>query len=52
MILGSGILSLLQSKYFFEEYIKLGFNAVYNMFVTGAEELTFNILDARGEKSR
>lgn len=50
MILNSDILSLLQSKSFFEEYMNLGFSTVYNMFVTGAEELTFNLLDACGEK--
>ena len=50
MILGSGILSLLQSKSFLEEYMKLGFSAVYNMFVTRAEELIVNLLDAYGEK--
>lgn len=30
--------------------MKLGFSTVYKMFVTEAEELTFNILDACGEK--
>lgn len=53
MILRSGILSLTSKQIFFEEEeedMKLGFSSVYKMFVTEAEELTFNILDACREK--